>query len=164
MHVEGLHWLPLLHKKLQLFLPPRSHNGWDHQRYSHSKKSPCLHNTTVLQKGLQQRCALIRSKYCGRGYTVEVSQLEKCAAEGRLLDKMASEPENVPNESGGKPQEGGEGSEDLTQFVSDKMIILPSLINYVYGTVFNSPGWETIRRYGEWPLTQSSVEHRSTRT
>lgn len=32
---------------------------------------------------------------------------------------MASEPENVPNESGGKPQEGGEGSEDLTQFVSD---------------------------------------------
>lgn len=38
---------------------------------------------------------------------------------------MASEPENVPNESGGKPQEGGEGSEDLTQFVSDKMISLP---------------------------------------
>ena len=47
-----------------------------------------------------------------------------------MLDKMASEPENVPNESGGKPQEGGEGSEDLTQFVSDK-IILVSLMNYV---------------------------------
>ena len=40
---------------------------------------------------------------------------------------MASEPENVPNESGGKPQEGGEGSEDLTQFVSDKMISLHKL-------------------------------------
>lgn len=81
-------------------------------------------------RGLQQRCALIRSKCCGRGYTVEVSQLERCAAECRVLDKMASEPENVPNESGGKPQEGGEGSEDLTQFVSDK-IILVSLMNYV---------------------------------
>lgn len=56
--------------------------------------------------------------------------MSRCAAECRLLDKMASEPENVPNESGGKPQEGGEGSEDLTQFVSDK-IILVSLMNYV---------------------------------
>lgn len=70
-----------------------------------------------------------------------VTTFERCAAECRLLDKMASEPENVPNESGGKPQEGGEGSEDLTQFVSDKMIILVSLMNYVVdGTVFNSPG------------------------
>ena len=75
---------------------------------------------------------------------------------------MASEPENVPNESGGKPQEGGEGSEDLTQFVSDKMISLLSWTNvHEYDTVFNSTGRETIRRYGKWPLTQSSVEHRS---
>ena len=74
---------------------------------------------------------------------------------------MASEPENVPNE---KPQEGGEGSEDLTQFVSDRMIILPSLTNEYYDTVFNSPGRETIRRYGKWPLTQSSVECRSVKT
>ena len=36
-----------------------------------------------------------------------------------MLQKMASESENVPNASGGKPQEGGEGSEDLTQFVSE---------------------------------------------